>query len=62
MKSINRYHFHYINENDLTFMCLTERSFPKRTAFAFVEDIKNLFYSKFKEETYKNAIALSLGD
>jgi hypothetical protein len=41
------YHFHYINEQEITYLCLTERIFPKRTAFAFLEEIKSLFCERY---------------
>lgn len=40
---INSYHFHYINEDEFTYLCLSEALVPKATAFAFLEEIKELF-------------------
>jgi vesicle-associated membrane protein 7 len=41
------YLFHYINESDFTYLCLTDKLFPKRAAFAFLEEIKSLFTERF---------------
>lgn len=39
----NDYLFHYINENGFTFMCMGEKNFQKRLAFAWLKDIKEKF-------------------
>ena len=50
------YHFHYVNENDITYLCLSDHLFPKRAAFAFLDDIKRLFCEKYNEKERRNAI------
>ena len=37
------YFFHYIIVNDVCYLVLTEKSFPKRTAFTYLEDLQNEF-------------------
>lgn len=32
--------FHYVVENGLTFLCMTDEAFVRRTAFAFLDDVK----------------------
>ena len=56
------YSFHYINEDDFTFMCMAETNFSKRMAFAFLEDIKENFGGKYTYEQKINAIAFSLNN
>ena len=43
----NKYIFHYNNENDITFLCMTDASFHNRTAYAFLFDIKEKFFEKY---------------
>lgn len=43
------YHFHYINEDDFTYLCLADSLLPKATAFAFLEEMKRLFCEKYVE-------------
>ncbi|CAD8187094.1 unnamed protein product [Paramecium pentaurelia] len=50
------YHFHYINENDFTYLCLADAYLSKATAFAFLEEIKESFCQKFSENLRKQAI------
>uniref|UniRef100_A0A1D1ZDU1 Vesicle-associated membrane protein 7B n=1 Tax=Anthurium amnicola TaxID=1678845 RepID=A0A1D1ZDU1_9ARAE len=44
----DRYLFHYICEDGVTYMCMADDSFQRRIPFAFLEDIKQRFkvYSK----------------
>lgn len=37
------YYFHYIIVNDVCYLVLTEKSFPKRAAFSYLEDLQNEF-------------------
>ncbi|XP_055336452.1 vesicle-trafficking protein SEC22b-like [Paramacrobiotus metropolitanus] len=37
------YYFHYIIVNDVCYLVLTEKSFPKRVAFSYLEDLQNEF-------------------
>ena len=32
--------FHYINEHNLSVLCMTDKKFEKRLAFAFLQDVK----------------------
>ncbi|CAD8186696.1 unnamed protein product [Paramecium octaurelia] len=50
------YHFHYINENDFTYLCLADALLSKVTAFAFLEEIKELFCEKFPENVRRQAV------
>ena len=43
------YSFHYISEDGMLFMCLAENNFPRRTSFAFIDEIKTLFLQKYGE-------------
>ena len=37
------YYFHYIIVNDVCYLVLTEKNFPKRVAFQYLEDLQNEF-------------------
>ena len=41
------YFFHYLNSNGITYMCMCNNDFSKRSAYTFLEDIKNTFLSSF---------------
>lgn len=41
------YNFHYMIENGVCYLVLTEKSFSKRLAFSFLEDLQNEFNSQF---------------
>ena len=32
--------FHYINERGVCYLCLTDKSYPKRLAFNYLEELK----------------------
>merc|ERR1711865_560247 len=42
--------FHYINQDGVCYMCLTEKSYPKRLAFNYLEELLKEFNSKFRDE------------
>jgi vesicle-associated membrane protein 7 len=43
----NKYIFHYNNQFDVTFLCMTDAAFHNRTAYAFLFDIKEKFFEKY---------------
>jgi vesicle-associated membrane protein 7 len=43
----NKYIFHYNNENEVTFLCMTDAAFHNRTAYAYLFDIKDKFFDKY---------------
>ncbi|KAG0226567.1 Vesicle-associated membrane protein [Mortierella sp. GBA43] len=46
----DRYLFHYICEDGLTYMCMTDDSFGRRIPFAFLQDIKQKFLDQYGQE------------
>lgn len=56
------YYFHYINQDDFTFLCLTDKIFPKRSAFAFLEEIKSIFQDRYDLQTRTNAINYAMAE
>jgi len=41
------YLFHYLIEQGVCYLCLCDRSFPKKNAFAYLEDLRNEFTSQY---------------
>ncbi|KAF9951155.1 hypothetical protein BGZ72_007253 [Mortierella alpina] len=46
----DRYLFHYICEDGLTYMCMADDSFDRRIPFAFLQDIKQKFLEQYGRE------------
>ena len=44
----NPYIFHYVIENGICYMALTDKSYPKRLAFLFLEEISKEFEADLK--------------
>jgi vesicle-associated membrane protein 7 len=42
-----KYIFHCNNENEVTFLCMTDAAFHNRTAYAYLFDIKDKFFEKY---------------
>ena len=42
--------FNYIHADGVCFLCLTERAYPKRLAFKYLEDLQTEFLKKFGHE------------
>ena len=54
--------FHYINDNDLTYLCLADSAFKLDLAYRYLEDIKEKFLHKFDHYTVTNAIDYALNN
>lgn len=52
--------FHYLNSDSLTFMSMCDNKFPPETAFAFLEELKTVFFDTFNLKDIENAISYSL--
>jgi len=37
---LEEFFFHYINENGLSAMCMTDKTFERKLTFAFLQDLK----------------------
>ncbi|KAG0092208.1 Vesicle-associated membrane protein [Podila epicladia] len=46
----DRYLFHYICEDGLTYMCMADDSFGRRIPFAFLQDMKERFLADYSRE------------
>ncbi|KAK3818412.1 MAG: putative vesicle-associated membrane protein [Benniella sp.] len=52
----DRYLFHYICEDGLTYMCMADDSFGRRIPFAFLQDIKTKFLEQYGQERALNSL------
>ena len=52
--------FHYINEEGLTVMCMTDKAIQKKIAFAYMQDVKKTLVSCYSARDLENAKAYSL--
>jgi len=57
----DRHYFHYAASDGVIYLCMSDEQFPRRIAFAFLEDIKTRFMSMYKN-TYKNAMAFGMNE
>lgn len=57
----DNYQFHYISENDMTFLCLSD-GLPSNLSYAFLRDLQKNFYSKYDKEQINNAGAYQLNN
>lgn len=54
--------FHYVVENGICFLCMSDEQNKHRIPFAFLSEIKDLFLSKYGVELPQRAIAFSLNE
>jgi len=54
----DKYVFHYMVSDGLTYLCMTDRDFQRLVAFQFLEDIKNRFIATYGDRG-KTAIAFA---
>ncbi|KAG0003264.1 Vesicle-associated membrane protein [Modicella reniformis] len=52
----DRYLFHYICEDGLTYMCMADDSFGRRIPFAFLQDMKERFLQQYGQERALNSL------
>ncbi len=57
----DKYVFHYIVDQGITFLCMSDESTKRRLTFAFLEDIKKLWRDRFGS-TEQTALAFSLNE
>jgi vesicle-associated membrane protein 7 len=58
----DEYYFHYINSNNITYMCMCDNKLSQDTAFAYLEEVKTLFADTFTPKEIDSAISYSLND
>ena len=52
--------FHYINEDGLTVLCMTDKTIQKKIAFAFMQDVRKTLLNEYTGRELENAKAYSL--
>jgi hypothetical protein len=52
--------FHYINEDGLTVLCMTDKAIQKKIAFAFMQDVRKTVLNNYTARELENAKAYSL--
>ena len=52
--------FHYINEDGLTVLCMTDKTIQKKIAFAFMADVRKALLNTYTGRELENAKAYSL--
>ena len=53
------YRFHYVMDNGIIYLCLTERTVRQNLAFTYLEDIKQRFQSMYRDRV-QTAIAFAM--
>eukprot|EP00511_Aplanochytrium_stocchinoi_P004016 CAMPEP_0204833980 /NCGR_PEP_ID=MMETSP1346-20131115/18455_1 /ASSEMBLY_ACC=CAM_ASM_000771 /TAXON_ID=215587 /ORGANISM="Aplanochytrium stocchinoi, Strain GSBS06" /LENGTH=201 /DNA_ID=CAMNT_0051966947 /DNA_START=179 /DNA_END=781 /DNA_ORIENTATION=- len=54
--------FHYIVEDEMTYLCLADEDFKRRIPFLFLEDIKERFKTSYGSEQMQAAIAFAMNN
>ena len=54
------YMFHYINEDQLTVICMTSKDMQKKLAFAFLADVRKRLFDFYSTHELQNAKAFGL--
>lgn len=52
--------FHYINEDGITILCMTDKAIQKKIPFAFMQDLKKTLIASYSPRELENAKAYSL--
>mmetsp|Transcript_1653 Transcript_1653/g.2314 ORF Transcript_1653/g.2314 Transcript_1653/m.2314 type:complete len:221 (+) Transcript_1653:38-700(+) len=54
--------FHYMVEDGIIYLCMTDDSFPRRIAFAFLNDIRSNFTGTYPPEVVQSAMAFQFNE
>ena len=57
---LEEYYFHYINEYNVTVLCMTDKKMEKRLAFAFLQDVKKTLLEAYSTRELQLASQNSL--
>ena len=57
---LSDYLFHYINEDDLTILCMTSKETQKKISFAFLTDVRKRLLEVYSPRELQNAKAFGL--
>ena len=52
--------FHYINEEGITILCMTDKVMVKKVAFAFLQDLRKTLLNIYTAREIENAKAYSI--
>lgn len=58
---LEEFFFHYINEFGISVLCMTDKKFERKLAFAFLQDVKKALLEHYSTRDLTNATAGSLG-
>ncbi|KAG9307254.1 hypothetical protein G9A89_017082 [Geosiphon pyriformis] len=58
----DRYLFHYICEDGLTYMCMADDTFGRRIPFAFLQDIKERFLATYSKDRANTALPYGMNE
>lgn len=50
----NSYTFHYLDEDNITYLCLTDKSYPIEVAHLYLKQLKELLFNYFSIEQIQN--------
>jgi len=56
-----RHIFHYLVDDQITYLCMADEEFGRRVPFTFLEDLKNRFKSTYGQRG-KNALAFAMNE
>ena len=56
------YYFHYLNSNNITYMCMCNNEFSKRSAYTFLDDVKNTFLNTFTLLVIENSLSYTFSE
>ena len=52
---LEEYFFHYINEFGISVLCMTDKKFERKLAFAFLQDVKKSLLEHYTSRDLQNA-------
>ena len=57
---LDEFYFHYINEDGITLLCMTDKAYKRKQAFAFLQDVKKSLVLRYSSRELERATAHSI--
>lgn len=58
----NRFNLHYLNEKNITFLCISDKTYSKYLAYGFLEELSGKFFKNFNQKQITEAGILGLNN
>lgn len=52
---LDEFFFHFINDEGITFLCMTDKEYKRKQAFAFLQDLRKALKKRYSDRDLERA-------